>query len=65
MKANSTADRRDSEDDRHSAAAAFALKSPHKAIHSLKAEDCSGDYIFNAQRCRHCFDPHLASVEKV
>ena len=34
----------------------FALKHPRKAAQMLKAEDATGNYIHNAQRCHRCFD---------
>jgi hypothetical protein len=36
--------------------AAFTLRCPRKYCSILQAEDCSGDYITNAQRSHHCFN---------
>ncbi len=34
----------------------FSLKYPRKYCSIVQAEDCSGDYISNAQRCINCFN---------
>lgn len=32
------------------------LKYPHKSMHGVQNESCSGDYISNSKNCRDCFD---------
>lgn len=34
----------------------FAKKYPHKYLHGSQNEDSTGNYIFNTQRCKDCYD---------
>lgn len=34
----------------------FSLAFPRKYMHSIKSENCSGDYIFDSHDLDHCFD---------
>jgi hypothetical protein len=34
----------------------LATKLPHRALQIFSCEDCTGDMVFNSQRCESCFD---------